>query len=71
MEKLPFLAKMCNSGLCDFSMTKFMDFDPKLRTFVGANQAEIGVGGKSGKIQSPGDSSRGVMGKYPKQVTKN
>ena len=36
---------------------KFMDFNSKLRTFVGANQAEIGVGGKSRKIQSPGVSS--------------
>ena len=40
-----------------FSMMKFMDFKPKLRTFVGANQAKIGVGGKSRKIQSPGVAS--------------
>ena len=52
-----FLMDFGETSFFHFSMMKFMDFKPKLRTFVGANQAKIGVGGKSRKIQSPGVAS--------------
>jgi len=52
-----FLMDFGETSFFHFSMMKFMDFNSQLRTFVGANQAKIGVGGKSRKIQSPGVSS--------------